>query len=431
MANPHPKKIVVVGGSLGGLFTGIAFQRLGHDVTILERTPSHILAGQGAGISLSSLVPPIFESFKAFSKSGSPIIEFFDKYDRTETQYYINVSGQVQYLKKDGSVKTTVITKGRNASASWDSLYTTLRANFDGGYEKEFAKVTKKEEGDGKAEYLTQSQVLGIEDLGSDTVNVFYEDACGKKSSLEANLVIGADGPASSVRELLLPEVERTYSGYVAWRGTVREDRLSKETEDILQDTPTLFYYKGGHVVIYKIPGINGSTKYEERLCNIVWYNNYTPSKLQEILTSTSGKVHTFSLGIGKVRPEISSRQRSIASSLLPPPISEVFQKVEQPFIQAVTDNFASKAVFMNGKVLLVGDALAGLRPHTTAGTAQAAMHALMLNKVFGSGEMNLGEWEREVLKWSAWIQKLGVQLGETAQFGVHPQMDNTAPSKL
>ena len=84
----------------------------------------------------------------------------------------------------------------------------------------------------------------------------------------------------------------------------------------------------------------------------------------------------------------------------------------------------------MNGKVLLVGDALAGLRTHTASGTSQAAMHALMLKKVFGSGEMKLEEWEEKVLEWAAWVQKMGVQMGNLAQFGDHPQADLTSPSK-
>lgn len=62
--------------------------------------------------------------------------------------------------------------------------------------------------------------------------------------------MIGTDRPGSAVRELLLPEVERTYGGYAAWRGTVREDCLSKEAADILQDTPSFFYYKGSHAVM-------------------------------------------------------------------------------------------------------------------------------------------------------------------------------------
>ncbi|PVH79681.1 FAD/NAD(P)-binding domain-containing protein [Cadophora sp. DSE1049] len=426
MANSEPKKIVIVGGSLAGLFTGIVFIRLGHDVTILERTPSDILIDQGAGISVSTVVPSIFESFRNLTSSGSPILEFFDDYDRTETEYYIDLPDDMQFLKRDGSVKATVTGTVRNASTSWDLLYSTLRANFDGRYEKGYIAGVKRRDGDGKAEYLTGLRVLELEDAGSDLVNVHHEDASGKKSCLEANLVIGADGPSSSVRKLMLPEAERTYSGYVAWRGTVREDLLSKDTEAVLGEKLSFFYYKGGHVVIYKIPGLNGSTKRGERYSNIVWYSNYTPSQLQEILTSTTGKVHTFSLGIGKIRPEIRARQRSIASSILPPPVVELFQKVEQPFIQAITDSIASKAVFMDGKVLLVGDALAGLRTHTAAGTSQAAMHALLLKKVFGSGEMVLGEWEEKVVQWASWVQKMGVQIGEVAQFGDHPQADVT-----
>jgi 2-polyprenyl-6-methoxyphenol hydroxylase-like FAD-dependent oxidoreductase len=47
---------------------------------------------------------------------------------------------------------------------------------------------------------------------------------------IEANIVIGADGASSTVRRLLLPEVDRTYAGYVAWRGTVKESLLPEET---------------------------------------------------------------------------------------------------------------------------------------------------------------------------------------------------------
>jgi len=32
--------VVVVGGSLGGLFTGLVLKRLGHKIRILERTPT-------------------------------------------------------------------------------------------------------------------------------------------------------------------------------------------------------------------------------------------------------------------------------------------------------------------------------------------------------------------------------------------------------
>jgi 2-polyprenyl-6-methoxyphenol hydroxylase-like FAD-dependent oxidoreductase len=80
--------------------------------------------------------------------------------------------------------------------------------------------------------------------------------------------------------------------------------------------------------------------------------------------------------------------------------MGELWQKVESPFVQAITDNFAAKCVFPDGKVMLVGDAVAGLRPHTTAGTNQAALHALVLKKVFEKGSaMSVVRWEQKILE--------------------------------
>lgn len=44
------KNAIVVGGSLGGLFASIVLKRLGHKVTIFERSPTPLLHDQGAGI---------------------------------------------------------------------------------------------------------------------------------------------------------------------------------------------------------------------------------------------------------------------------------------------------------------------------------------------------------------------------------------------
>jgi len=79
----------------------------------------------------------------------------------------------------------------------------------------------------------------------------------------------------------------------------------------------------------------------------------------------------------------------------------------------------------MGGKVILVGDAVAGCRPHTTAGTTQAAMHALLLGKVFGEGTMGLDEWEELVLGYARKVQEIGARMGNLSQFGEHPMNDD------
>jgi len=174
------------------------------------------------------------------------------------------------------------------------------------------------------------------------------------------------------------------------------------------------------------IPGLNGTFTRGERLTNIVWYANTFNEELKKILTDTNGVQHTFSLGVGQIRPEIRDQQRNLAPQHLCAPYSEVWQKVESPFIQAITDNLATKCVFMNGEVVLLGDAVAGLRPHTIAGTSQAALHALLLKKVFGEEkEIGIEEWGKLVLEWSTKAQMMGVQLGNLSQFGEHPLADN------
>jgi hypothetical protein len=162
-----------------------------------------------------------------------------------------------------------------------------------------------------------------------------------------------------------------------------------------------------------------------------VWYHNISSkSELERILRDASGKTHRFSLGVGNIRPEIRDEQRNIAANTLTPPLNEIFQKIEQPFIQAVTDNLATKAVFMNGKVIIVGDALAGLRPHTTGGASQGALHALLLKKVF-ENEMSLEYWEEKVLGWANMAHKIGVDFGALSQSDNHPQAQHDEPVKL
>jgi flavin-dependent dehydrogenase len=133
-------------------------------------------------------------------------------------------------LNKDGSVKEKIDIAGK--FTSWELLYNIMRANFDSGYELGYVRAAGKREGDGMATYLSGVRVIDLKEVGN-LVRVEYESMEGR-STLEADIVVAADGASSTVRKLLLPEVGRIYAGYLIWRGTVRESFLEEETRIFL-----------------------------------------------------------------------------------------------------------------------------------------------------------------------------------------------------
>ncbi len=48
-------------------------------------------------------------------------------------------------------------------------------------------------------------------------------------------------GANSSIRTILEPKVQKQYSGYVAWRGTVVENEISQESRKIFRQMTTSF----------------------------------------------------------------------------------------------------------------------------------------------------------------------------------------------
>ena len=167
----------------------------------------------------------------------------------------------------------------------------------------------------------------------------------------------------------------------------------------------------------YTIPGENGTIKPGERLLNYVWYCNYPEDsrELAAAMTDVDGKRHNNTLPIGKMSSTVWNKQKAIATEKLPPPFVELIHKTIQPFITVVRDIASPQAAFYDGRLLLVGDALTPFRPHVACSTNQAALNALLLEKLL-RGEINLAQWKRQVLgyahvtrlrsiTWGSWYQ--------------------------
>jgi 2-polyprenyl-6-methoxyphenol hydroxylase-like FAD-dependent oxidoreductase len=388
--------ITIVGGSLGGLFAGLALKRLGHNVHILERNPTPLLHDQGAGIV-----------------AGAETRDYIEKFDKSKREITVKAAFR-RYLDIQGNEIHRE--DWPQYMTSWDLVYHILRANFD-GVKSEYCQVP--DQAGGKTVYDYDAKVTDMK-VENGEVTLFYEQENTKKSIM-GDVLIAADGPSSSIRAILYPDVERKYAGYAAWRGTIHESEASESLSSTLVECFTFFHAPGTQILSYVIPGKNGTLERGKRFINWVWYCNYEdPSN---VLTDCDGQTHRWTLPHGKVDLKVWENQKKYASDNLPPQFAELVNKTQSPFIQAITDVIAPQACHYNGRVILLGDALAGFRPHTAASTSQAAFHASQLWKNMKSWDewmKNKSLYEETVMEFARHGIQHGQNLGSISQFGHH-----------
>lgn len=392
---------------------GIALKHAGHAVTVVEKE-DNVRQSHMAGVCL-----------------GLDGERFLSRHDRLHS-IFTHRSIRVQSLMRDGALK--VFLNATRVITSWDTYYFRLRANFDGYTSPFYLKAPLSSETDGPVEYKALHQITSLRrrvtapdqeghEGGSDQMVLDVLDkTTGTASQLEADLVIGADGPDSFVRNLYLPSSKRKYVGYIAWRGTVPESEVSQATRDVFRDSVTVHMMHRQHCIMYMIPGHNGSLEVGERHLNFLWYTNEDPAALDEILRdSVDGHRHYNIVPSGRVREDIWAARREEAQRIpLPEPFLEVMLKIKRPFIQVITDFVSPRAAFEDGKVLLVADGLSLYRPHTAFSGTQAAFGALQIEQ-FVAGRLTLRDWEDRMLLYAR------MHSAQTTALGNHYQSSRLA----
>jgi 2,6-dihydroxypyridine 3-monooxygenase len=369
-------RVGVVGGSLGGLTAALLLRELGHEVTVYERSGAE-LEQRGAGIG--------------FLPASSRYLVQRARLDLDE----ISVSTRfVRYLDRQGRVVHEQDRRYR--FSNWNTVYRSLLRCF------------------GRERYLLGHECTDFRQTDG-TVHVTRADG----SEHEMDLLVCADGVGSRARACLLPEVGPRYAGYVAWRGLVPERELGEDAAPLV-DAITYHVLANSHVLVYPIPGMDGSVRPGERLVNFVWYRNYLPGgDLTDLMTDGDGVLHDVSLPPGAARPAHVDEMRAVAAARLPSPIARVVLATEAPFVQAILDVEVPRMAF--GRVCLVGDAAFAVRPHAAAGTAKAAADAWELATALATQpdvESALRAWEPAQLE-------LGRNLLErTRRIGRRSQVD-------
>jgi 2-polyprenyl-6-methoxyphenol hydroxylase-like FAD-dependent oxidoreductase len=297
-----------------------------------------------------------------------------------------------------------------------------MRANYD-GVPSAYCDVPPPDPTHGKATHHHNRTVTNLEITGDRVLVTWRSTTDPQHTGTEtSDRVIGADGPSSTIRGLFAPGVERTFAGYCALRGTVPEHEASPEAREMFAHRFTFYHGPGVQILAYLIPGVNGTVEAGQRLINFVYYTNFPAgsAELDEILTDCHGQRRRITMPPGMMDPKAWERQKAIARERLPPQFAEVVCKAKKPFAQAVTDVISPDHEFLGGKVVLIGDALAGFRPHTVASTSQATFDA-MIYADYISGKVSREEWKRQTMGYARFIQKRGVDMGERSQHQTLP----------
>lgn len=369
-------RVAVVGGSLGGLTAALLLRDLGLDVTVYERSGAE-LEQRGAGIgflptSSRYLVERGHVDLHEISTATAKI-RYVDRRDRV-------IHEQCQPY----------------CFSSWNTVYRSLLRCF------------------GRERYVLDHEMVDFRQRDG-RVRVTFAG----QGEVEVDLLVCADGVGSRARSCLLPEIKLAYAGYVAWRGLVPEKDLGKAAEALV-DAITYYVYANSHILVYPIPGLDGSVTPGDRLINFVWYRNYLPgSDLEELMVDCEGSVHEVSLPPGAARPEHVAEMRATAAARLPERIANVVLATEAPFVQTIVDVEVPRMAF--GRTCLVGDAAFVVRPHAAAGSAKAAADAWELARAL----QEQPDVETALAAWEPGQLELGRKLLErTRRIGRRSQVD-------
>lgn len=325
----------MAGGSIGGLFAALLLRQRGWDVQVFERVMQP-LSGRGAGIVTHPQLWRILEQLGLDPR----------------TEFGIRVEERLT-LGQDGAVI------GRFACpqimTSWDRLFRMLRGAWP------------------DARYHPGQELRRVE-ANAHGVRVMF--AGGRTA--DAELLVGADGFRSSVRQAILGDLPPNYAGYTAWRGLVAEADMPPEAHAALFGVFAFCLPPGEQMLGYPVAGESNDLRPGHRRYNFVWYRPADEAAaLPRLLTDASGQTHAFSIPPPLIRAEIVAEMRDAAEQILAPQFAAMVRATAQPFLQPIYDFEAPRLALP--RTALVGDSAFVVRPHVGAGVTKAAEDAAAL----------------------------------------------------
>ena len=328
---------------MSGLLAALLLRRHGWDVDVFERVESE-LAGRGAGIVAQ---PELIETLRGLG------IDPTDLGVAITTRKILDASGRFA-----GEILCPQVL------TAWERVYRALRDAFP------------------PERYHRGRGVKSFEQTERSVVAHFSDGGAA-----EGDLLVGADGLRSTVRQQCLPELSPLYAGYVAWRALIAEQAFPPAIHRELFEYMTFCLPPGEQCLGYPIAGPDNDLRRGHRRYNVVWYRPADEAtELQHLLTDERGTTHTISIPPPLIRQEVIAAMRAAAERLLPPQFRAIVRLIEEPILQPIYDLETPRMAF--GRVAIIGDAAFVARPHVAAGVAKAADDAQALAAALAEGEV-------------------------------------------
>ena len=371
------KRVVVIGGSMSGLFAGLQLRTRGFAVDIYERVDSE-LSGRGAGIVAQPVVP------KTMRALG---IDTADLGVEMTTRKILDAEGHV-----------VVEAHCPQTLTAWERLYRILRDAFPAAH---------------------YHRGIGLKSFEQTSRSVTAHFTDGR--SMEADLLVGADGIRSTVRQQLLPDLNPLYAGYVAWRSLLPEQAIPPAIHRELFEHMTFCLPPSEQFLGYPVAGPDNDLRPGHRRYNVVWYRPAEEStELQRLLTDDSGVTHSLSIPPPLIRKEHIAKMRAAAERLVAPQFRAIARLMDEPVLQPIYDLETPRMAF--GRVAIIGDAAFVARPHVGAGVSKACEDVSVLADAVASHDV-----EPALMKFEAQRLPVGRRIIERARhLGAYLQATQT-----
>jgi 2-polyprenyl-6-methoxyphenol hydroxylase-like FAD-dependent oxidoreductase len=333
------KRAIVVGGSISGLFAAALLRRKGWQADVFERVDVE-LKGRGAGIV-----------------SHPELLDILDESGAGTTDLGVHVSDRVLFDREGNVIKHRHFPQ---ILTSWDRLQNLARRVQPEGT------------------YRLNHNLVGFEQ-DANGVAVRFENGRIEKG----DMLVAADGFRSMVRNILVPQVQPLYAGYVIWRSVVEEADLDPATHAAVFEKFAFFLEPGHEVVGYPIAGPNNDLRPGKRRYNFVWYRTINEKRLEDMLTDATGRMHAISIPPPLVRPDVVEEMRNKAETFMAKPMLSVLHTVKSAFFTPIYDLASPSMAF--GRIALIGDAAFVGRPHVGLGVTKGAADAKALADAIAS----------------------------------------------